>query len=74
MVCLCYSLVARKLIDDRIDYTLCGRRKIAVHFLAGVILQTLGKLSDEQFEFRIFQITILHLLNQGIHDLQSVFL
>ena len=37
-------------------------------------MQTLGELGDEQFEFRIFQITILHFLNQGIHDLKGIFL
>ena len=37
-------------------------------------MQTLGELGDEQFEFRIFQITILHFLNQGIHDLQGILL
>ena len=37
-------------------------------------MQTLDKLSDEQFKLRISQITIQHFLNQRLHKLQRILL
>ena len=55
---LCHALITCELIYYRIDYALSSWRKIAVHFLAGVILQPFSKLCDEQLNPWIFQITI----------------
>ena len=71
-ICLCYALVARKLIDDCSNYALSCWWEIAVYFFASVVLQPLGKLSYEQFEFRIADLTVLHFLNQRLHDLKGI--